>query len=194
MSCATEDEPPVHFLQPSQLDLAQRHGLLQPPEALLDQSAATQAEGTAGLACCSTIQVTAPPWTGRWFRCGPRRRISAPRMDPITATKPQNAAAAVPISTSSQKSTPTRPRSQLAVGRHATIVSNWHCMQTAVHIDDYEPALISATSFFEGSPSTAEATHPFAIPRNRAHQRARFSCTRKNSATPAQDRATTSIK
>jgi len=34
--CATEDEQPVHILQAAQLDLAQRAGLLQPAETLLD--------------------------------------------------------------------------------------------------------------------------------------------------------------
>src|ERR1039457_3999461 len=39
---ATEDEQPVHFFQTSQLDLAQRTGLLQPSESLFDQPSAAQ--------------------------------------------------------------------------------------------------------------------------------------------------------
>src|ERR1700674_4769305 len=54
---ATEDEQPVHFLQASQLDLAQRASLLQPSECLFDQPSATQTDGIAGLARGSTIQV-----------------------------------------------------------------------------------------------------------------------------------------
>src|ERR1700676_3059363 len=54
---ATEDEQPVHFLQASQLDLAQRASLLQPSESLFDQPSATQTDGIAGLARGSTIQV-----------------------------------------------------------------------------------------------------------------------------------------
>ncbi len=54
---ATEDEQPVHFLQAAQLDLAQRAGLLQPSESLFDEPSATQADGIAGLARGSAIQV-----------------------------------------------------------------------------------------------------------------------------------------
>ncbi len=54
---ATEDEQPVHFLQASQLDLAQWAGLLQPPEALFDQPSAAQADGIAEPARGSAIQV-----------------------------------------------------------------------------------------------------------------------------------------
>src|ERR1019366_7638951 len=54
---ATEDEQPVHFLQASQLDLAQRAGLLQPSESLFDQPSAAQADGITGLARGSAVQV-----------------------------------------------------------------------------------------------------------------------------------------
>src|ERR1039458_4840965 len=37
---ATEDEQPVHFLQPSQLYLSQRAGLLQPTKSLFHQPSA----------------------------------------------------------------------------------------------------------------------------------------------------------
>src|SRR5271154_2091139 len=53
----TEDEQPVHFLQASQLDLAQRPGLLQPSEAFFDQPAPAQADGIAGLTRGSAVQV-----------------------------------------------------------------------------------------------------------------------------------------
>jgi hypothetical protein len=54
---ATEDEQPVHFLQTPQLYLAQRPGLLQPSKALFDQPSAAQADGIAGLARGSAVQV-----------------------------------------------------------------------------------------------------------------------------------------
>ena len=57
----TEDEQPVHFLQTSQLDLAQRAGLLQPSEALFDQPSPAQTDGVAGLSCGSAVQIAAPP-------------------------------------------------------------------------------------------------------------------------------------
>ena len=56
---ATEDEQPVHFLQTSQLDLAQRAGLLEPAEALLDQPSPTQANGMARQTRGSAVQVAA---------------------------------------------------------------------------------------------------------------------------------------
>src|SRR5208282_6920293 len=56
---ATEDEQPVHFFQASQLDLAQRAGLLKPTEALLDQPSPAQADGIARLPCGSSVQVAA---------------------------------------------------------------------------------------------------------------------------------------
>ena len=60
MRGATEDEQPVHFLQAAQLDLAQRPGLLQPAEALLDQPSATQADGISRMPSGPAIQVAAP--------------------------------------------------------------------------------------------------------------------------------------
>src|SRR5450755_3290746 len=57
--CATEDEQPVHFLQPSQLDLPQWPGLLQPPKALFDQPTAAQTDGIAWLPRGSAVQVAA---------------------------------------------------------------------------------------------------------------------------------------
>src|ERR1039458_10697789 len=56
---ATEDEQPIHFFQASQLDLAQRAGLLEPAEALLEQPSPTQADGIARLPCGSSVQVAA---------------------------------------------------------------------------------------------------------------------------------------
>jgi len=46
---ATEDEQPVHFLQPPQLHLAQRTGLFQPSESLLHKPSAAQASHAMGL-------------------------------------------------------------------------------------------------------------------------------------------------
>ncbi len=63
---ATEDEQPVHFLQAAQLDLAQRAGLLEPSEALLDQPAAAQADSIAGLARGSPVQVAAAALIVLW--------------------------------------------------------------------------------------------------------------------------------
>ncbi len=60
MRGATEDEQPVHFLQAAQLDLAQRPGLLQLAEALLDQPWATQADGISRMPSGPAIQVAAP--------------------------------------------------------------------------------------------------------------------------------------
>ena len=59
MRRATEDEQPVHFLQPARLDLTERAGLPQPPKALLDQPAATQPDGVAGLPSGPSIQIAA---------------------------------------------------------------------------------------------------------------------------------------
>lgn len=59
MRGATEDEQPIHFLQPPQLDLAQRPGLLQPAKALLHKPSPAQADSVAGLARGPAIQVTA---------------------------------------------------------------------------------------------------------------------------------------
>jgi hypothetical protein len=57
---ATEDEQPIDLLQPAQLRLAQRAGLLQAPESLLHEpSTAETEEGIAGLATSSAIQVAA---------------------------------------------------------------------------------------------------------------------------------------
>ena len=58
MRRATEDEQPVHFLQSSQLDLAQRADLLQPPKALFDQPSPAQADGIAGLPRSPAVQIT----------------------------------------------------------------------------------------------------------------------------------------
>src|SRR5579883_1098492 len=55
---ATEDKQPVHLLDPSQFDLAQRAGLLQPSKAPLDQPSPAQANGIAWLARRSAIQIT----------------------------------------------------------------------------------------------------------------------------------------
>ena len=56
---ATEDEQPVHLLDSSQLDLAQRAGLLEPSKAFLHQPTPAQADGIAGLARGSAVQVAA---------------------------------------------------------------------------------------------------------------------------------------
>ena len=61
MRRTAEDEQPVHFLQASQLDLAQRTGLFQPSKAFLDQPSPAQADGIAGLPCRSAVQVAAAP-------------------------------------------------------------------------------------------------------------------------------------
>ena len=67
---ATEDEQPVHFFQASQLDLAQRAGLLKPTEALLDQPSPAQADGIARLPCGSSVQVAAAALVVlRYMRC-----------------------------------------------------------------------------------------------------------------------------
>jgi hypothetical protein len=55
---ATEDKQPVHLLNPLQFDLAQPAGFLQPSKALLHQPSPAQADGTAGLASRSAIQIT----------------------------------------------------------------------------------------------------------------------------------------
>ena len=54
---ATEDEQPVYFLQATQLDLAQRAGLLEPTEALFNEPATAATDGIARLACGSAVQV-----------------------------------------------------------------------------------------------------------------------------------------
>src|SRR5208282_2452683 len=59
---ATEDEQPVHFLQPSQLYLAQRAGLLQPTKSLFHQPSAAQADGITRLARGPSIEVAAAPF------------------------------------------------------------------------------------------------------------------------------------
>jgi hypothetical protein len=56
---ATEDEQPVHFVQSAQLHLADRAGLLEPSEALLDQPATAQADGIAGVPGGSPVEVRA---------------------------------------------------------------------------------------------------------------------------------------
>src|SRR5260370_2383965 len=56
---ATEDEQPVHLVQSAQLHLADRAGLLQPSEALLDQPATAQADGIAGVPGGSPVEVRA---------------------------------------------------------------------------------------------------------------------------------------
>ena len=53
---ATEDEQPVHLVQSAQLHLADRAGLLQPSEALLDQPATAQADGIAGVPGGSPVE------------------------------------------------------------------------------------------------------------------------------------------
>ena len=68
MRRATEDEQPVHFLQASQLGLAQRAGLLQPSESLFDQPSAAQADGIAGLARGSAVQVAGAAFVVNRYR------------------------------------------------------------------------------------------------------------------------------
>jgi hypothetical protein len=56
MRGATENEQPVHLVQSAQLHLADRAGLLQPSEALLDQPATAQADGIAGVPGGSPVE------------------------------------------------------------------------------------------------------------------------------------------
>ena len=67
---ATEDKQPVHLLQSAQLDLAQRAGLLQPPEALFDQPSATQADRVARLPRGSAVQIAAAALCRSWPHAG----------------------------------------------------------------------------------------------------------------------------
>ena len=59
MRGATEGEQPVDFMQTAQLYLAQRVGLLQPAEALLDRPASAQADGVARMPGRSAVEVRA---------------------------------------------------------------------------------------------------------------------------------------
>ena len=59
MRGATEDEQPIDFFQPPQLDLAQRAGLLEPSEAFFNQPSPAQADGIAGLPRGSAIEIAA---------------------------------------------------------------------------------------------------------------------------------------
>src|ERR1039458_1157528 len=72
----TEDEQPVHFLQPSQLYLTQWAGLLQPAEALFHQPAAAQADGIAEVPGRPAIQIAAPPF---FVLCNMRSNIQLTR-------------------------------------------------------------------------------------------------------------------
>jgi hypothetical protein len=47
------------FSSPRNFDLAQRSGLLQPTEVLLDQPSAAETDGIPGLACGAPIQIAA---------------------------------------------------------------------------------------------------------------------------------------
>src|SRR3982074_3771991 len=58
---AAEDEQPIDLVQSAQLHLADRAGLLEPSKSLFDQPSAAQADGVAGMARGSAVEVRAAP-------------------------------------------------------------------------------------------------------------------------------------